>query len=641
MKFEIKNFRIFDKEGSTFDIKPITLLTGANSSGKSSFAKAFLLLEDFLSQYAKTKDLGKCVLDLTSDRFKLGNFATVLNRNSNSDSRIEFNYIKHSVFLNKDVEVSLTFKSNLNDQEGKGHFDCCSIKTSNGTKLVKIWMKEISDEFDRKSIKPYFEVNLPTIRKIYLDRFRSFVKTIEYQGEDRITMDVFNKDLLFTPVFAFADANSSIISKQVYFNTLFLFDNIKNIDSFDVKVYEKKLNKDPELKCYFTQVSELFSKSGESNFIKFYSSLEEKSELRYWGSFPMHGSISKLIDYTRTGETIELIPFDSSNDKKGFLEIKTRICNIKDPFNFVLGVLNDLNNRYMVDEPPLIEDYLPSFKVFVDYLKQTIDDLLYPPFVNHLEYIPSDKVSVRRLYDFGNDQDAFHKLLKRYFKVRTDFLTKGSGYYYPYRKAPSFRPGVFINQWIARFDIGSSLQISTLNDGLGIVLRLFSNETDKVGHLLADEGYGISQLISLLLSLEICIMEGYLTEKEEKGLIAPRFVIIIEEPETHLHPKYQSLLADLFWSALYDYRIRCIVETHSEYLIRKMQVLAATYAKKENLTDEDMKDKCPIAVYYFPKDKHPYEMEMRSDGMFINDFGAGFFDEAAKLHLQILYSPTK
>jgi AAA15 family ATPase/GTPase len=639
MKFEIKNFRIFDKEGSTFDIKPLTLLTGANSSGKSSFAKAFLLLEDFLSQYAKTKDLGKCVLDLTSDRFKLGNFATVLNQNSDSDSRIESNYIKYSDFFNMDVEVSLAFRSNPNDQEGKGHFDCCDIKTSNGINLVKIWMKEISDVFDRKSIKPYYEVNIPMIRKIYLDRFRSYVEAIEYQGEDRITMDVYNEDLIFTPVFAFAEANSSILSRQVYFNTLFLFDNIKNFNSFDVQGHENRFGK--ELLCYLPQASELFSKSGESSLIKFYSSLEEKSELRYFGSFPMNGSVTSFIDITRTGETIHLIPFDSSDDKKGVFEHKTRICNEKDPFNFVLGVLNDLNDRYMMDERPFLEGYLPSFKVFVDYLKQTIDDLLFPPFVNHLEYIPSDKVSVRRLYDFGNDQDAFHKLLKRYFKVRTDFLTKGSGYYYPYPKAPSFRPGVFISQWIARFDIGSSLQISTLNDGLGIVLRLFSNETDKVGHLLADEGYGISQLISLLLSLEICIMEGYLTEKKEKGLIAPRFVIIIEEPETHLHPKYQSLLADLFWSALYDYRIRCIVETHSEYLIRKMQVLAATYAKKENLTDEDMKDKCPIAVYYFPKDKHPYEMEMRSDGMFINDFGAGFFDEAAKLHLQILYSPTK
>ena len=39
MKLKIENFALFEKE-TTFEIAPLTLLIGANSSGKSTFLKA-------------------------------------------------------------------------------------------------------------------------------------------------------------------------------------------------------------------------------------------------------------------------------------------------------------------------------------------------------------------------------------------------------------------------------------------------------------------------------------------------------------------------------------------------------------------------------------------------------------------------
>ena len=43
----LKNFRVFEKE-TWFGFAPITLITGPNSSGKSSLIKAILLLKDNL-----------------------------------------------------------------------------------------------------------------------------------------------------------------------------------------------------------------------------------------------------------------------------------------------------------------------------------------------------------------------------------------------------------------------------------------------------------------------------------------------------------------------------------------------------------------------------------------------------------------
>lgn len=50
-QFTLKNFRVFDnKQGETFDLASITILTGCNSSGKSSVVKALMLLKDFFQE---------------------------------------------------------------------------------------------------------------------------------------------------------------------------------------------------------------------------------------------------------------------------------------------------------------------------------------------------------------------------------------------------------------------------------------------------------------------------------------------------------------------------------------------------------------------------------------------------------------
>ena len=74
----IENFRVF-KEMTYFEFAPLTILTGANNSGKSSVLKALLLL----NANAKNDNLLK-ELDFTldSDIHHLGNFSTSLNNTS-------------------------------------------------------------------------------------------------------------------------------------------------------------------------------------------------------------------------------------------------------------------------------------------------------------------------------------------------------------------------------------------------------------------------------------------------------------------------------------------------------------------------------------------------------------------------------
>ena len=125
----------------------------------------------------------------------------------------------------------------------------------------------------------------------------------------------------------------------------------------------------------------------------------------------------------------------------------------------------------------------------------------------------------------------------------------------------------------------------------------------------------------------------YWESNGKQGIRYKETLIILEEPEIHLHPKFQSLLAEMFLDAYEKYNIHFIVETHSEYLIRKTQVLVA---EKNYVNENELNEKNSFKIYYVPNGDKPYEMKFRTDGCFENDFGEGFFDEAENLAFKLM-----
>ncbi len=114
---------------------------------------------------------------------------------------------------------------------------------------------------------------------------------------------------------------------------------------------------------------------------------------------------------------------------------------------------------------------------------------------------------------------------------------------------------------------------------------------------------------------------------------------MIEEPEANLHPALQSKLADIIVYCKQNYHINFIIETHSEYFVRKLQYLVA----KGDFKTED------VNLYYFPSQTTlsdtkgniiPYEININSNGSLTNDFGSGFFDEAISWKFELLKLKT-
>ena len=109
-QYKVKNFRIFDEDGVKLDMAPITILTGCNSSGKSSFVKSMLLVNKVLNKLSQDGKLRTGIkLDFTEKPNNLlGAFDSILHRGSESKN-ITVEYTVPSLLLNEDVVVAMTF----------------------------------------------------------------------------------------------------------------------------------------------------------------------------------------------------------------------------------------------------------------------------------------------------------------------------------------------------------------------------------------------------------------------------------------------------------------------------------------------------------------------------------------------------
>ena len=74
--------------------------------------------------------------------------------------------------------------------------------------------------------------------------------------------------------------------------------------------------------------------------------------------------------------------------------------------------------------------------------------------------------------------------------------------------------------------------------------------------LITDVGFGVSQILPVLA---LCYY-------------APAgSIILLEQPEIHLHPSVQSGLADVLIDAVKNRKVQIVVESHSEHLLRRLQ----------------------------------------------------------------------
>ena len=125
--------------------------------------------------------------------------------------------------------------------------------------------------------------------------------------------------------------------------------------------------------------------------------------------------------------------------------------------------------------------------------------------------------------------------------------------------------------------------------GPGFFYVNLTNPFTKVPVNLADAGFGGSQVIPI-------IVEGFFAQEDS--------LILLEQPEIHLHPRAQGVLGDLLVDIANEGR-RLIVATHSEHMLGRIQ----TNIAEGSISKDD------VAVYYF----QPGETGTRVRELALND----------------------
>jgi len=132
-----------------------------------------------------------------------------------------------------------------------------------------------------------------------------------------------------------------------------------------------------------------------------------------------------------------------------------------------------------------------------------------------------------------------------------------------------------VSYWLKRMKVAEKLEVRQIGRSTRYEVVI---HRDGVIANLRDVGIGVSQVLPVL-TVAFFAHAGS--------------TILLEEPEIHLHPLAQSVLAELFVEVSKKRNVQFVVETHSEHLFRRMQTLVAK--EKTKVSD--------CAMYFVEKGK--------------------------------------
>ena len=135
-----------------------------------------------------------------------------------------------------------------------------------------------------------------------------------------------------------------------------------------------------------------------------------------------------------------------------------------------------------------------------------------------------------------------------------------------------------LNFWLGKMSKGARVRTQLLGDTLAQLIYSFDVGNDITPDFSpVNVGFGLTYVLPILVAV--------LTAK-------PGDMLIIENPESHLHPSGQSAIGEFLALAAQD-GVQIIIETHSDHVINGIRLAAKTFEKTGNGIAHDA-----VAIYY-------------------------------------------
>lgn len=355
-------------------------------------------------------------------------------------------------------------------------------------------------------------------------------------------------------------------------------------------------------------------------------------------SFCFETSKSALKIYYNNGTwdiaAYKALQFSSLDFQDALKAYFNEIYGGQDNYDFDKDVLNDSVQFSNVQQISFLGMFLQSFNIKFENIKNCIsekylDDLnvqdLKKYVTSKLEEPNSDEIPLR----FG------FELCMNYFDT-----IRALKYFEPFRGLPQRvydetddnNPLDILNKTTSkdiayRFDFDSKKIIS------GSIEEAMNYWLNEQFHLA--EGYEINELVENLISEAIIYENGKRFTINNVGfgvsqvlplvsriLIAKNPLVIVDEPECHLHPGLQSKIGE-FLLNMCILKKTLIVETHSEHIINTLTYYSLKYEEVAKL----------VKSYWIYKDKETSSIKeiIYDDYGFPQNAPEGFYDETEKI----------
>ena len=579
-KVVIKNFRSFDDDTIELHSEGVSLLVGGNNSGKSTIVKALLLCIDnlrLMRMSDRRQKESKSVLSFSKPLFRF-------DANGIHDIKIkEFARAIH----NKPVEITGVDAMTLNIKKKK------SLPTS---MQFKFTLSPFEFTFvvsgDRDERSTYGDVD-----RIMIEDLQSHVRYTNDYSSNTMSYEVLN---------AGGEEEVSLTRKLVQ----------------DLKKAQQDLNKaneDGDLEAISNLTASLDKiKMQISSILNLEDDKDYEFNEKELSTELLNSLLKKRNPYKAIYDDIPLSISHNEVNEPVVLNVISNFINFATTKEIapIASEKTDPNDYTIaLEKYKTLKSYREAMYQDIDLLNQSKRKLENLLSTLNIEYISAHAANQNTIYNTNDLNDYIAQTVHGFWREKI---------------APGDSEYEFVREWMQKFEIGIDFKIDALVPGEAYTVTIIEENGSVVP--LADKGMGSIQMMILLFRIATIIFK-----KSQKRIdwmsCWMTSIIIIEEPEQNLHPKMQSYLADLFYYLAKYESLRMLIETHSEYLIRKSQVLVA----EEKYSDqEELDDNNPFWVYYLPSDDSaPYEMKYRTDGKFSNEFGTGFFDTASNLAFEL------
>ncbi len=626
-KWKLANFKSVQDE-TTLDFAPLTIFSGANSSGKSTLLQSILLISQTLSHKDPTHQVV-----LNGHLIKLGEFSDIQSNNGVSNQIIIGFEVKPPVdFLLKNwprqeelkiISCDIMFGTDaLSPILSSLRFSVLKHNYQNSQRLFKLSAQRATENSITSKRKLIAAACSESIKRtlgydVRID-LTDWSMLREIYGDfgvisDKELMD--RSDLIGCSFWHFLpeQITSSVSSVQIEFERIEAIRKVIQVDPencpFDF-LYEDTIILPPEIKSC---IQEIVSTIEQEDY-DIYEQVKNKDRESPdgVGESPIRPLLENLFGEILSVMTNERVTLD-----------EFYYCLFADGFTSLHGfrdvILNKLNrsNKFQALLDDMIRDVRSNQESKPRLLQFHInedDGYLKSFFINSVRYIGPLRI----------DPEVSYPISSTSYLEDVGLAGENTAAVFETQKMRDIEyipASCFNNSVNIPLPVKCTLQDAVIDwlGYLGVADKIESKDSAQFGHELqvcisnrnkshdlTQVGVGVSQVLPIIVA-------GLLAESDT--------TLIVEQPELHLHPKVQSRLADFFLS-MTQLGKQCLVETHSEHIINRIRLRIAEGSKNSPWQKA-------TKIYFVEKKESGSlfrEVSINEYGA-IQDWPEGFFEE--------------